>query len=177
MKRAMEYSSALRIVRVDRKGGLPSIYGHLWLRNSEFALLSPFDDGLSLDGFSVLFVEGNMSFCFDFEGVDFYRKILGNRVPLRLKRLAEHWDFEGLDKVINNFIVKGTMIMVHPERKNADLAWVGRPLSWTGKSLVLKTVSAFGQVTGDLKLKRKWLSRLDFDSRYLLVFSRLKLAD
>lgn len=165
-----QYSDELRLVSVSRGKKMPSVTGHLWVMTESFALISEVDDGLALDGFVILPTWQKLRLKFNFKGKEFFSKVLGGAVPKKLIDVLRDMDISNLNSILNELYCEGMFVMVHPELKYLDTAWLGPIKKISKKQLALTLVSPIGEDMGSMRISLRDITKIEFATRYALAF-------
>lgn len=172
MRTIVGQSASLRLVEVVREKPFPNVTGHLWWANEHAALLSPVNDSLALDGFVLLPSWQKSKIRSTFDGIEFLREVLCDKIPSRLLRQGEKIESADVASVISVISRRKWLVMVHPERKYLDTAYVGWVTGLTKKHIVIDAVSAKGELVGEDRIELRSTTRLEFCTQYLGVFAR-----
>ena len=123
------------------------IRGVVLASTSDLALLHLLDDGIRLDGYSVIRTRDITRLDLLLPRAEFYYEAL--RLRKQCPRNPRGIDLSDLTTVITSAGKAYPLVTVHPERKQPGICWIGRPLHIEKRDLVLAYITPGAMWEGD----------------------------
>jgi hypothetical protein len=170
----LQYSDKLRLISIVGKS--TKLIAHVWIMTNDFMLISEVDDGFVFDGFTILqnWKISELSFDFNFHQKDFYIDVLKIKICPRLINIISRLSLNDFDSIIEDAYRINSFLMVYDEFRYRNSAWLGSIVKITKKYLHIECISSTGENMGIIKFKRKNITKIEFATRYISVFERLR---
>lgn len=164
------------LVELSRTGGMDALICHLYASKGDCVIASELSDSLDLDGVFIVPMKTVRCFSNDFERDYFYEAALTVwRDNCRFEKIASSFDCDWL-KDIARLSRNKTIVAVHTEVDDPDVAFVGFIEGNSSAGLVLRRISSSGLYMNDLlELSFDEITKIEFLTRYLMAVEHAAL--
>jgi len=131
---------------------------------SDLVLLHRLDDGIRLDGYSLLRSRDVTRVDLELPRAKFYHEAL--RLRRQRPRRPRGIDLTELAAGIMSAGLAFPLVAVHPERKHPGICWIGRPLAIQANELVLAYITPGATWEGEHHCRLSDVTRIDFGGAY-----------
>ena len=130
----------------------------------DLVLLHVLDDGIRLDGYSVIRIKDITRIDVFLPRADFYHEAL--RLRKQRPRHPRDIDLSDLTAVIISAGNAYPLVTLHPERKEPGICWIGHPLRIEKRDLMLAYLTPGATWDGEQRCRLADITKVDFDGAY-----------